>query len=75
MYMDISQDMRRMEIKGCVFVVACFAKLLKLHVFKKYFPRCHAVLTNFGLGVGCNFPNFAQASHVVHCIQQEPNQL
>lgn len=42
----VSQEIGRMEIKFYAFVIACFAKLLKLYIFKKYFPRCHAFLTN-----------------------------
>lgn len=42
----ISQEIERMKINFYVFVVACFAKLRKLYIFKKYFSRCHAFLTN-----------------------------
>lgn len=42
----ISQEIGRMKIKFCVFVVACFAQLRKLYIFKRYFSRCHAFLTN-----------------------------
>lgn len=35
-----------MKIKFYVFVVAGFAKLCKLYIFKKYFSRSHAFLTN-----------------------------
>lgn len=42
----ISQEIGRVEIKFYVFVVACFAKFLKWFIFKKYFPRCHCILTN-----------------------------